>query len=247
LQDADTGKAVQAHAGSVYWNEYRHRWVLIAVQTYGTSFLGEVWYAEADTPLGPWVYARKIVTHDKYSFYNPKQHPFFDKDSGRILYFEGTYTQTFSGNTEKTPRYDYNQIMYKLDLADARLALPVAVYRRGDRLGTATQKGIERDLKQVAFFALDRPIKGTTPVYETAEGLKTGAPPRGTEALFHALPPNTADAPATTTPLYEYTSADGKMRTYSIDSVNVPTDWRRAKEPLCLVWRNPRVAAKEAK
>ena len=73
---------------------------------------------------GPWVYARKVVTHDKYSFYNPKQHPMFDQDGGRVIYFEGTYTTTFSGNTDPTPRYDYNQIMYRLDLADPRLAMP---------------------------------------------------------------------------------------------------------------------------
>ncbi len=129
LRDVETGRKVQAHTGSVCWNEFRQRWVLIAVQIQGTSHLGEVWYAEADTPTGPWVYARKIVTHEKYSFYNPKQHPYFDKDKGRIIFFEGTYTQTFSGNPEKTPRYDYNQILYKLDLADPRLVLPGANFQ----------------------------------------------------------------------------------------------------------------------
>ncbi len=129
LRDVETGKTVMAHGGSVYWNAYRDRWVMIAVESWGsTSFLGEVWYAEADTPLGPWVYARKIVTHNKYSFYNPKQHPMFDKENGRIIYFEGTYTTTFSGNDDPTPRYDYNQVMYRLDLSDPRLALPVAIY-----------------------------------------------------------------------------------------------------------------------
>ena len=129
LRDIDSGKVVVAHGGSVYWNAYRQRWVMICVESYGsTSYLGEVWYAEADTPLGPWVYARKIVTHDKYSFYNPKQHPMFDKEGGRIIFFEGTYTTTFSGNPDPTPRYDYNQVMYQLDLSDPRLALPVAIY-----------------------------------------------------------------------------------------------------------------------
>src|SRR5207248_577055 len=52
LQDAHSGKAVHAHAGSVYWNSYRNRWIMITVESGGTSFLGEVWYAEADTPLG---------------------------------------------------------------------------------------------------------------------------------------------------------------------------------------------------
>ena len=67
------------------------------------------------------------MTHDKYSFYNPKQHPMFDRENGRVIFFEGTYTHTFSGNTEQTPRYDYNQILYRLDLADERLAVPVPV------------------------------------------------------------------------------------------------------------------------
>src|SRR5262249_39299852 len=48
LQDRDSGKAVTAHAGSVYWNPYRRRWVLITAEVGGTSFLGETWYAEAD-------------------------------------------------------------------------------------------------------------------------------------------------------------------------------------------------------
>jgi hypothetical protein len=124
LHDVETGKLVRIHAGSVCWNAYRQRWVMIAVEIYGTSsFLGEVWFAEARTPVGPWTNARRIVTHNRYSFYNPKQHPLFDKESGRFLYFEGTYTTLFSGNTEPTPRYEYNQIMYKLDLADRRLRL----------------------------------------------------------------------------------------------------------------------------
>ena len=124
LRDRDTGKPVTAHAGSVCWNDYRRRWVMIATQHFGTSLLGEVWYAEAETPVGPWNWAVKIVTHDKYSFYNPKQHPYFDKDGGKTIFFEGTYTHTFSGNSDQTPRYDYNQIMYKLDLSDKRLSPP---------------------------------------------------------------------------------------------------------------------------
>ena len=122
LRDRDTGRAVTAHSGSVSWNEYRKRWVLIAVESGGgPSYLGEVWYAEADTLMGPWAYAEKVVTHDKYSFYNPKQHPTFAKDGGRTIFFEGTYTRDFSGNPDATPRYEYNQVMYRLNLSDARL------------------------------------------------------------------------------------------------------------------------------
>jgi len=119
--DVDSGKRIRLHGGSVRWNAYRKKWVLIAVEQGGTSFLGEVWYAEAEVPIGPWQRAKKIVTHDKYSFYNPVHHPFFDQAGGRLIYFEGTYTRTFSGNADATPRYDYNQVMYRLNLDDERL------------------------------------------------------------------------------------------------------------------------------
>lgn len=115
--DAETGDAIQLHGGTVNWNDYRRKWVMIAVQIFGKpSLLGEVWYAEADQPQGPWPRAVKVVSHNDYSFYNPAQHPFFDSDGGRYIYFEGTYTHTFSGNKDPTPRYDYNQVMYRLDL-----------------------------------------------------------------------------------------------------------------------------------
>ena len=120
--DVESGKVVQMHAGSVCWNAWRKKWILICSEIMGSSMLGEIWYAEADDPTGPWTKARKIVTHDKYSFYNPAQHPFFDQEGGRVIYFEGTYTAEFSGSTSHTPRYDYNQIMYRLDLADVRLS-----------------------------------------------------------------------------------------------------------------------------
>jgi hypothetical protein len=115
------GKPIAMHRGSVNWNEYRQRWIMIGVESFGSSLLGEVWYAEAEQLVGPWTAARKIVTHDKYSFYNPKQHPMLDQDGGRVIFFEGTYTNTFSGNDRPTPRYNYNQILYKLDLSDPRL------------------------------------------------------------------------------------------------------------------------------
>ena len=194
-----------AHGGSVYWNGYRNRWVMITVESYGsTSMLGEIWYAEADTPLGPWVYARKVVTHDKYSFYNPKQHPMFDKDLGRIIFFEGTYTTTFSGNPDPTPRYDYNQVMYQLDLSDPRLALPVAIYQSLATAQAPATPGTEarrrtngyRRPRRVAFFAPDRKGIATLPVYEEyspqhGQTLRVGSPGqpgtlRRQAAVFHS-------------------------------------------------------------
>ena len=116
LADAATGERVLPHGGTLAWNEHRQKWISIFLQSWGTSMVGEVWYAECDDPWGAWSPATKVVSHDQYSFYNVRHHPFFDQDGGRAIYFEGTYTATFSGNPSPTPRYDYNQVMYRLDL-----------------------------------------------------------------------------------------------------------------------------------
>ena len=164
---------------------------------------GQIWYAEGDTPVGPWVYARKVVTHDRYSFYNPTQHPFFDQEGGRVIYFEGTYTEAFSGNIEKTPRYDYNQVMYRLDLADPRLALPAPVYRvegenGAERLLTrdaVEKQGVWGRVREVAFFALppavQRPGAVEMRATESAGGtvLSADSASSAGETLFMAYPP----------------------------------------------------------
>jgi hypothetical protein len=130
LQDAG-GKRVLLHGSSVRWNAYRRRWVMIGVEEFGASTLGEVWYAESERPEGPWVRATKVATHHRerqgnvpgasFDFYNPVHHAFYDQDGGRVIYFEGTHTNTFSGDPRPTPRYEYNQLMYRLDLSDERL------------------------------------------------------------------------------------------------------------------------------
>jgi hypothetical protein len=120
--DAATGDKVVMHRSSVQWNAYRQCWIMIGVQHMSkVSVVGEVWYAEAPSVSGPWRKAVKVASHPKYSFYNPRLHPYFDQEGGRFVYFEGTYTETFSGNPVATLRYDYNQVMYRLDLADERL------------------------------------------------------------------------------------------------------------------------------
>ncbi len=113
---SDAAKRVTMHTGSVRWNAYRKRWVLLACQIGGTSHLGEVWYAEADAPTGPFATAVKVASHDRQTFYNVSHHAFYDRDGGRTVHFEGTYTNEFSGNPYQTPRYNYNQVLYRLDL-----------------------------------------------------------------------------------------------------------------------------------
>jgi hypothetical protein len=260
LQDADTGKQVTAHGGSVYFNEYRQRWIAIILESFGSSLLGEIWYAEADTPLGPWVYARKVATHEKYSFYNPKQHPMFDKNGGRTIFFEGTYTNMFSGNPDQTPRYNYNQIMYRLDLDDSRLVLPVAVYNRtvyertagaaeGSRRYTTGNGLSPKDRRgPIGWFALDRESGESVPVFasQSAEendalviGSSAERPGDSEQPLFHALPVDMPDPPETTVPLYEFVSDDSKRRTYSTQKRLDVLGYRRLEKPVCLVWPSP--------
>ena len=112
-----SGEAIRPHRGSIAWNNYRQRWVSVFTQLGGTpSYLGEIWYAEAEAPTGPWGPAVKVVTHDNYTFYNPRLHSEFTPKDSPILLFEGTYTKQFSKSKTVTPRYEYNQILYRLDL-----------------------------------------------------------------------------------------------------------------------------------
>ncbi len=122
FRDANSNVKVSPHHGHVAWSPARKKWISVFCEDGGaSSYLGETWYAEADRPEGPWRKAVKIITHDRYSFYNPTQHPYFADPAGRYLYLEGTYTVSFSGNDRPTPLYEYNQIMYRLDLQDPRL------------------------------------------------------------------------------------------------------------------------------
>lgn len=116
----EEGKPAVIVSGSVQWNAYRKRWIGIFGRLGGKdSLLGEIDYAEADAPTGPFRRAVKVCDHPKYTFYNPVHHAFLDR--GSVIYFEGTYTAEFSGNEDKTPLYNYNQLLYRLDLSDRRL------------------------------------------------------------------------------------------------------------------------------
>lgn len=108
------------HRSSIQWNNFCKRWVLVGNEINAKnapSHLGEVWFAESESIEGPWANATKIATHPNQSFYNPRQHPIFSSDDGRTIFFEGTYTNSFSGNPIATPRYEYNQLLYRLDLS----------------------------------------------------------------------------------------------------------------------------------
>jgi hypothetical protein len=216
--DVATATAFEVHEnGSTEWNDWSGRWVRLIIPLWG---LGETWIAVSDTPMGPWVYATKLVEHEQYTFYNPRHHRVFDRDFGRRIQFEATYTNTFSGNDDKTPRYDYNQMMYGVDLDRPELALPVPIYTsaRGELGGAEVIEA--GDAPIVAdFFAPRGPAPGTVPVWWSGPScepreLRVGGEP-GTPPIFWALP--------TTTP-----ANDTQVELFD-----------DAGEAIAVVWRNP--------
>jgi hypothetical protein len=192
--DIETAEHVEMQAGSSAWNVRLGRFLRIQGETGGTSWLGELWLLVGDTPVGPWVHARKVVSHDHYTCYNPRHHPFFDAGGGHVVFFECTYTTSFSDAPAPTPRYDYNQAMYMLDLDAPEAILPVPVYRLPD--GTPVTKGGLRAADgnpPIAFFALDRELPGAVPVgwREPAcanAGRKLAAGSTVRDVLFFAFP-----------------------------------------------------------
>jgi hypothetical protein len=184
-----------------------------------------------------------------------------------VIFFEGTYTATFSAASEKTPRYDYNQIMYRLRLDDARLALPAPVYLVRRANGTVRwmmSEAIEAEgawdqIGSVPFFAVppDRRHEGLMPVYSVASNgsNRLQGPPINTQQsesipLFLALPATNAPPLGAghvtpephdwaIVPLYEYRHRQNDQRLYSTQPAMNNAEWQRAPEPLCRVWRNP--------
>ena len=204
MRDVVTGLPVVVRPQSLFWNNYRRCWIMLAYE-----FCGTIWYFEGDTPTGPWVYGRRIISHHNYDFYNAGQHPLFDQEDGRLIYFEGTYTTGFSGNKHPTPLYDYNQLMYRLSLDDLRLSLPAPVYRTAGPRGRESyllrrdvdSLGLWKKCREIPFFAIP-PERGTDqmiPIFRKADGkncrfVTTSLGADSLPVAFFALP--TDDTPA---------------------------------------------------
>lgn len=233
IVDVTTADAFAVHEnGSTDRNEHLGRWTRLVIPTWA---LGETWLAISDTPMGPWVYATRVVVHEQYSFYNPRHHRELDEDHGRRMRFDATYTNSFSGNPDRTPRYDYNQVMMAVDVDRPELRLPVPIYssERGE-LGPAevVRPG---DASLVAdFFAPLGPYPGTEPVWWSGPSceprrLVVGGEPE-TPPLFWALPPG-AEAHAAHVPLYAVDEGDDEP-SYTVEDPG-------GAEPIAVVWRNP--------
>jgi len=191
LLNLTTHKPMHVARGSVFWNEYRQKWIMIAGGAH--DYNGDILYSEADTPVGPWGYACVVARHDNM-FYNPSQHPFFDQEDGRIIFFEGTYTN-FWGQGSTKAHYDYNQLMYKLDLGKEATMLPSPVYRMTNgNLSFGSEIRANKSWHQIdniAFFAYppDHHPADLLPIYKTHNGRHTTLSMDGPNSPFmYALP-----------------------------------------------------------
>lgn len=236
--DAATGEGFEVHEnGHTAYGAFLGRYLRLISPRWA---LGEVWLALSDTPMGPWVHAARVLRHDDYTFYNPRHHPALDRDHGRRILFEGTYTAAFSGNPDRTPRYDYNQVMYALDLDRPELALPVPIYRsaRGE-LGP--QRVVRPGDPPLAarFFAPVRPRPGTEPVWWSGPDceprrLVVGGEP-STPPIFWARPPSAEPGPHQAR-LHAVWGEPGASPRHGLDDAG-------NAEPIAVVWANPIRAA----
>lgn len=255
MRDVKTGKELNPHHHSIQWNPYRNRYVGLFVAQLAqssssvaahNSFLAQVWYGEADTVMGPWAYFEKVVDVGDYSYYNPLHNPYFNQAGGRIIYFEGTYTDFLRRSQAMRPRYNYNQVMHKLDLDDPRVAMPAAVYSASDQRRLTTRTRLPKDLDQtpaVRFFAPDRPRPGCIAVYEVGDGdvwhLSTSAPPVSDGAparvAFYAAALEGDSENEALTGLFACRNEAGLVR-YIVEGEATPEGFQRDESPLCRVW-----------
>lgn len=265
LRDFQQGEEILVFGGRVYWNNARQKWVMIFSRIAPSSPVEEVWYSEADSPLGPWVYARKVTDHDNTSCYLPNQHRPFDQNGGRTVYFECTFANLVTGSKPK-PGYNYNQMMYKLNLNDTRLYLPVSVYHYQDRQGSHrydTLKGLEGDTASalgriagvdgdsiaenapIPFFALpvDRAREQSVPVWEerTRQGIRLilRETTRADSPVFYALPPDVSSGNPSVVSIYEYENTENGRFIYSPPQYAPSGPWVRSTDPVFQAWASP--------
>lgn len=223
--DASSGDRVTAHRGTLAWNPYLKRWLIVANQIDGhPSMLGELWIAVAPSMTGPWRYATKVITHQSMSFYNPKHHWLFDAREGKSIFLEGTYTQTFSRGAQAVPQYEYNQILYRLDLDDSRLLLPESMEGgpdwRVDRFYAMTRPAVDL-VGFVSFGGRLQAVSGSSLTQKIA---------------FYAA--GRAGVHQAMVPLWEWLpEVPGEAAFYSVNREQQRDGYRLQTEPVAWVWR----------
>lgn len=267
LTDVRTGQSILGMGGTVNWNEYRDKWIMVFTEALGRSKHGEVWYAEADSPLGPWVYARRIATHRQstrfareFTYAFPKLHSYFQKQKGETVFFSGTFGK-FLTESAPVPRYEMNEMMYGLDVTQRGLFLPTAVYEYRDdqdRIQYGTRKNTTQSIRSsptVRYYALppDRPSGESVPVWlmESTDSngnsvvrLTTDSDQVASDVqpVFYALSVDTVPPNPAVEDLFEYKNQEtGKLLYAPADQAPEGDQWSLNRGPVVKVWSSPRV------
>jgi hypothetical protein len=111
LTDALTHKELKPRSGSIRWNAFLKAWIMI----FGTDD-SSIWLAQSPSVDGPWHKAVQLATHEGHKADAVAQFDVFNQEQGKLVYFQCT----IGAGDVKTPRYDGNAIMYRVDLSDAR-------------------------------------------------------------------------------------------------------------------------------
>jgi hypothetical protein len=149
--------------------------------------------------------------------------------------------------------------MYRLNVDDRRLALPVAVYQirnKQDGRNYLLRDGVEKAgkwdfVESIPFYAIEpaRAYEELVHIYvhkipgknrQMRSSLTVKNPNPSAKPLFYALPPTDLGGEnSSIVPLYEYRHADTEERFYSIQAQLGKKGWTRTEKPLCRVWKAP--------
>jgi hypothetical protein len=138
-------------------------------------------------------------------------------------------------------------MVYKLDLDDPRLGVPVPVYHRkgpDERYGTKEAFPTPESGLDLVWYAPDRATSGTMPVYQWDMGdgrgaiLTTEARP-GAKPVFYALSAADGSLSTVTMPLHEFRNRKTGERAYSTAKAMGSHRYARAPQAVCRVWPSP--------
>ena len=246
FRDRDTGKNNTHRAWHSHLNEHRKRWIAVFSEingqhglmvkppytgpppllagnpAYEGTILGEVWYTEADTPVGPWVYGACESLRTTTTAFTIRDIIRFLTRRGGVHFFEGSFATIYSKAVDKTPRYDYDQLMSGSSMGDPQNGDSIRHVRDLDRQRSAFRDrpgAGSRSFLASSVLCIRRSCQRSTPVYEVIDERRRpgGGSENGGEKspVFYALPPDAAKPPATARPLFEYVNLRIGQRLYS--------------------------------
>ena len=144
VRDVTSGHTLGVGIGTVNYNEALGQYLLITEYS-STDRRGAIFAGVSSSLTGPWTYVTPVLSHDVTgaSCYNPLHMPWMDEEGGRFIYVACSYTAMWSDKNNPNsqwytcltgvdsyqncatpvPRYEYNNMVYRLDVTLLKSAL----------------------------------------------------------------------------------------------------------------------------